>query len=182
MVAQDVTPDLLPELSDADLRELGLASLADRKRLLKAVATEAAGSAGLVVAPPVAEAPGAPAQKPLVPMVALPAAPAAPNDEGERRHATVLSSDLTGYTALNEAFGSQEVEEVMARIKVEASTVIERHGGRVQQFAGDDVTALFGIPVARRWNCTRWSTLSRPDCQDACGVCCRYTPASRPGW
>ena len=40
--AQDITPDLLPELSDADLHELGEASLGDRKRLLKAVATPAA--------------------------------------------------------------------------------------------------------------------------------------------
>ena len=35
-VAQDVSVDLLPDLSDADLRELGVHALGDRKRLLKA--------------------------------------------------------------------------------------------------------------------------------------------------
>ncbi len=37
-LAQDISPDLLPELSDADLRELGVVSLGDRKRLLRAAA------------------------------------------------------------------------------------------------------------------------------------------------
>ncbi|MCY7306863.1 MAG: AAA family ATPase, partial [Rhodoferax sp.] len=79
-----------------------------------------------------------------------PVAVAAPDDEGERRHATVMFSDLTGYTALNEAFDPEEVEGIMARIKREAVAVIERHGGRVNQFVGDEVMALFGVPVARR--------------------------------
>ena len=37
-VAQDIGVDVLPELSEADLKELGVASLGDRKRLLKAMA------------------------------------------------------------------------------------------------------------------------------------------------
>ncbi len=133
-VAQDITPDLLPDLSDADLKELGVVSLGDRKRLLRAAA-----------APPPVPTP----EKPADPPAAVPSAPL-PGDEGERRHATVMFSDLTGYTALNEAFDPEEVEAVMARIKRSAVEVIERHGGRVNQFVGDEVMALFGIPVARR--------------------------------
>ena len=135
-LAQDISPDLLPDLTDADLRELGVASLGDRKRLLKAAAQSAPAAPALLVeplaAPPVA------------------AAPTGLTDEGERRHATVMFSDLSGYTALNEAFDPEEVEAVMARIKHDAIEVIERHGGRVNQFVGDEVMALFGIPVARR--------------------------------
>ena len=37
--AQDIGLDVLPELTEADLKELGVASLGDRKRLLKARAT-----------------------------------------------------------------------------------------------------------------------------------------------
>ncbi|MEO7941578.1 MAG: adenylate/guanylate cyclase domain-containing protein, partial [Burkholderiaceae bacterium] len=140
-VAQDVSLDLLPDLLDADLRELGVASLGDRKRLLKAAAAAAVGHT------PPAGAVMEPAQRTVQP-------PATVQDgvgvEGERRHATVMFSDLTGYTALNEAFDPEEVEQVMARIKSEASEVIERHGGRVNQFVGDEVMALFGIPVALR--------------------------------
>src|SRR5215213_8117042 len=60
--------------------------------------------------------------------------PAPVDDEGERRHATVMFSDLSGYTALNESFDPEEVESIMSRIKLEASEVVERHGGRVNQF------------------------------------------------
>lgn len=162
---QDITPDLLPDLSDADLRELGIASLGDRKRLLKAVASSvpsvpvAAQGSGPAPAVDAAAAP----LRTFDPAVAtgasgaatggarMPAHAATDRDrEGERRHATVMFSDLTGYTALNESFDPEEVEEIMARIKREASAVIERHGGRVNQFVGDEVMALFGIPVARR--------------------------------
>ena len=71
-------------------------------------------------------------------------------DEGERRHATVMFADLSGYTALNEAFDPEEVEALMARVKSDATGVIERHGGTVNQFVGDEIMALFGVPVARR--------------------------------
>jgi len=82
---------------------------------------------------------------------AAPKAPASTAaDDGERRHATVMFSDLSGYTALNESFDPEEVEALMARVKAEASAVIERHGGTVNQFVGDEIMALFGIPVARR--------------------------------
>ena len=40
--AQDITLDVLPELNEADLKELGVATLGDRKRLLKAIAALAA--------------------------------------------------------------------------------------------------------------------------------------------
>ncbi len=71
-------------------------------------------------------------------------------DEGERRHATVMFSDLSGYTALNESSDPEDVEAIMGRIKAEAAAVIERHGGTVNQFVGDEIMALFGVPLARR--------------------------------
>ena len=71
-------------------------------------------------------------------------------EDGERRHATVMFSDLSGYTALNEALDPEEVEAVMARIKSEASAIVERLGGTVNQFVGDEIMALFGVPLAHR--------------------------------
>lgn len=138
--AQDISVDLLSTLSDADLRELGVASMGDRKRLQRAAAE------GAATVPAVASVPAQPAAQPAAVVAAAPAGP----EEGERRHATVMFSDLTGYTALNEAFDPEEVEAVMSRIKEQAIAVIERHGGRVNQFVGDEVMAMFGIPVARR--------------------------------
>jgi class 3 adenylate cyclase len=77
-------------------------------------------------------------------------APAATADDGERRHATVMFCDLSGYTALNEAADPEDVEAIMGRIKAEATAVIERHGGTVNQFVGDEIMALFGVPLAHR--------------------------------
>jgi class 3 adenylate cyclase/tetratricopeptide (TPR) repeat protein len=78
-------------------------------------------------------------------------APLPPAEEdGERRHATVAFSDLSGYTALNERLDPEEVEAIMGRIKREAVAIIERHGGTVNQFVGDEIMALYGVPVARR--------------------------------
>lgn len=71
-------------------------------------------------------------------------------DEGERRQATVVFSDLSGYTALNELLDPEEVEDIMGRVKREATAIVERHGGVVNQFIGDEIMALFGIPIARR--------------------------------
>ncbi|TMA23401.1 MAG: cyclase, partial [Deltaproteobacteria bacterium] len=62
---------------------------------------------------------------------------------GERRNATVLFSDLSGYTALNQA-----LDRVLNRLKAEATRIIEVYGGTVNQFVGDEVMALFGVPRA----------------------------------
>jgi class 3 adenylate cyclase/tetratricopeptide (TPR) repeat protein len=78
--------------------------------------------------------------------------PTAPpgEDAGERRHATIAFSDLSGYTTLNERLDPEEVEALMGRIKRESVTIVERHGGIVNQFVGDEVMALYGVPLARR--------------------------------
>ncbi|MEE8433270.1 MAG: AAA family ATPase, partial [bacterium] len=67
--------------------------------------------------------------------------------QGERRQATVLFSDLSGYTAMNERLDPEEVTGIMARFKEAAERIVETHGGTVNQFVGDEVFALFGIPT-----------------------------------
>ena len=74
------------------------------------------------------------------------AAPEIPH--GERRNASVLFSDLSGYTALNQALDPEEVARVMNRLKAEATRIVEAHGGIVNQFLGDGIMALFGVPRA----------------------------------
>jgi class 3 adenylate cyclase/tetratricopeptide (TPR) repeat protein len=68
--------------------------------------------------------------------------------EGERRHATILFADLSGYTALNEALDPETVQEVVGRVKSIAESVVSEHGGLVNQTVGDEIVALFGFPVA----------------------------------
>ena len=78
--------------------------------------------------------------------VAVAAAPQpapVPADDGERRQATVVFSDLTGYTALTERLDPEEISEIMSRVKREAATLVEQHGGTVNQFVGDEVIGIF---------------------------------------
>jgi class 3 adenylate cyclase len=80
------------------------------------------------------------------------AAAAASSDEvvGERRYATIVFSDLSGYTALNERVDPEEVGLLMAELRTLATRIVEAHGGIVNQFVGDEIMALFGIPQAHR--------------------------------
>lgn len=69
---------------------------------------------------------------------------------GERRFATIVFSDLSGYTALNERVDPEEVGLLMTELRTLATTIFEAQGGIVNQFVGDEIMALFGIPQAGR--------------------------------
>lgn len=67
---------------------------------------------------------------------------------GERRPATLVFSDLSGYTALNEALDPEEVVETMAEIHDLARRLAEEHGGVLNQVVGDEVVMLFGMSTS----------------------------------
>jgi len=76
--------------------------------------------------------------------------PAPDADAGERRYATIVFSDLCGYTALNERVDPEEVGLLMAELRSLATRIVEAQGGIVNQFVGDEIMALFGVPQAGR--------------------------------
>ena len=127
--ANDIDMSLLSDLTDGFLKELGVASVGHRVKLLKAIAGMHARAAPELPSRPIDEGPSV-------------------SGSGERRHATVLFSDLSGYTAMNERLDPEEVRSIMGRIKAEAVRIVEANGGIVNQFVGDEVLALFGVPAA----------------------------------
>ncbi len=66
--------------------------------------------------------------------------------EGERKHVTVLFSDMTGYTEMSEKLDPEEVKEITSRIFGEISKIIDKYDGFIEKYAGDAVMALFGVP------------------------------------
>ncbi|MGK9169684.1 AAA family ATPase [Inquilinus limosus] len=120
--------DLLPELTNEDLKDLGIIRLADRKRLLKAIADIA------------------PAES-SVRSVAT-AMPAAPGDQAERRQLTVMFCDLVGSTALSGSLDPEELREILRAYQAACASVIERYDGHVAKYIGDGLLAYFGIPRA----------------------------------
>jgi len=71
-----------------------------------------------------------------------------PAFQGERKHVTVLFSDLSGYTAMSEKLDPEEVKEVMGQIFGEIARVVDKYEGFIEKFVGDAVMALFGVPKA----------------------------------
>src|ERR687897_3177812 len=77
---------------------------------------------------------------------AQPAAAEAPPEE--RRHATVLFADLSGYTAAAERLDHEAVKALVDRTLRRLGEEIERFGGTIDKFIGDNVMGVFGAPVA----------------------------------
>lgn len=82
------------------------------------------------------------------PAAVVAAAPVAEGEPGERRHATIVFSDLSGYTALNERVDPEDVGTLMAELRDTATRIVEGQGGIVNQIVGDEIMALFGVPQA----------------------------------
>jgi class 3 adenylate cyclase/tetratricopeptide (TPR) repeat protein len=66
----------------------------------------------------------------------------------ERRLATVVFVDLVDSTGFVSRADPEVVRRQVNRFFAEVSRSIERHGGKVEKFAGDAVMAAFGIPQA----------------------------------
>ena len=72
-----------------------------------------------------------------------------PVSESERKHVTVLFSDLSAYTAISEKLDPEEVKDIMGRIFGEIAQIVAKYEGFIEKFVGDAVMALFGVPVVQ---------------------------------
>ncbi len=68
--------------------------------------------------------------------------------EKERKHVTILFSDLSRYTTMSENIDPEEIKEITTRIFDEISKVVIKYDGFIENYAGDGIMALFGIPNA----------------------------------
>ena len=66
----------------------------------------------------------------------------------ERRKATVLFADLSGYTAVAERLDPEAVKSFVDRALRRLGQEVVRYGGTVDKYIGDNVMAVFGAPVA----------------------------------
>jgi class 3 adenylate cyclase len=120
--ANQVDLDVLPDLTDDDLRELGI-PLGHRKKLLKAIAALSTADDRLPSA--------------------------APNrQDGERRQLTVMFCDLVDSTALSARLDPEDLRDVILAYQHACARVIAEHGGHVAKYLGDGVLAYFGFPQA----------------------------------
>ena len=122
--------DLLPEITNEDLKDLGVVRLADRKRLLRAIA--ALGGARETSPEGTPEDTSA----------------TTGSVEAERRQLTVMFCDLVGSTELSGRLDPEDLREVMRRYQDTVAGAVVRFEGHVAKFLGDGVLAFFGWPHA----------------------------------
>jgi class 3 adenylate cyclase len=76
----------------------------------------------------------------------LASAGAASVDLQDELEATVLFSDIRGFSAMAEQLAAREVASILARHLAAMAEVVLSHGGTIDKFAGDAVMAVFGAP------------------------------------
>ena len=127
LATNDVDANLIDDLTEADLRDVGL-TLGERKRFLRALAAQKTYS------PPTGQS-----------AVATHTAATA----GERRQLTSMFCDLVWSTPLPPRLDPEDLGEVIRVFQDTCAGVIIRGGGYVARYHGDGVLAHFGYPRAR---------------------------------
>ena len=125
----DINFSILSDLTDQDLKEIGVSSLGHRRQLLRAIAELTAAEKGAPTPPPAA-------------------APVAPHDTAELRPVTVMFSDLIGLTALSASMDPEDLREVISAYQKCVAETVRRFGGYVAKHLGDGVLVYFGYPHA----------------------------------
>jgi class 3 adenylate cyclase/DNA-binding NarL/FixJ family response regulator len=64
----------------------------------------------------------------------------------EECEATILFSDIRGFSTLAERLPPRELAVVLAKHLAAMAEVVLAHGGTIDKFAGDAVMAVFGVP------------------------------------
>jgi adenylate cyclase len=66
---------------------------------------------------------------------------------GVRSEATVMFSDLRGFTSFAETLDPEQVIDALNRYLTEMSDAISAHGGTLVAYMGDGIMAVFGAPL-----------------------------------
>ena len=130
--ANNIDADLLPHISDQLLKDIGVASAGHRLRIIGAIARFSVSDGTL---------------RSAVPVQAQTESPSSPIN-GERRQATVIVADISGYTALCGRLDAEQVQALLGRFYDVTDRIIANYGGHVIDHAGDATLAVFGAPVA----------------------------------
>jgi adenylate cyclase len=80
---------------------------------------------------------------------------------GETVNATVMFTDLRGFTSVSEALPAAEVIEIVNYYLSEMTDAIHAHGGTLVSYEGDGIMAVFGAPLEQPDHADRAIAASR---------------------
>ena len=129
---------VLPDLTDQDLKDLGVV-LGDRRKMLRAIAKLDATPEAVTLMPKPASAPSVAAVQPV---------PVAEESSG-RHHVTVMLCDLVDSTHLAAKLDPEEWRERVDAYLDAASAAVTEMGGKVAKKLAYGLLALFGYPAAQ---------------------------------
>jgi class 3 adenylate cyclase len=124
---------VLPNLTQEDLKEIGVGPVGHRRILSDAIAA-LRGDTG--------------PKSPSIDVAATSAPSVSPEDRAERRQVTVMFSDLVGSTALSTRMDPEDLREVISAYQKRVAETVQRFGGFVAKYLGDGVLVYFGYPMA----------------------------------
>jgi class 3 adenylate cyclase/predicted ATPase len=127
----EIDETVLPSLTHEILKELGVAAIGHRLKLLDAIAALRAE----------ASEPAPLSDNNL-------ATDRAAKDTAERRQVTVMFSDLVGSTALSTRMDPEDLREVISAYQRCVAETVRRFGGFAARYMGDGVLIYFGYPAA----------------------------------
>jgi class 3 adenylate cyclase len=125
----EIDSEVLPKLTAEDLKDIGVAIVGHRRKILSAIA-ELSGSSAVVANP----------QPPAEPTSAAAVA--------ERRQLTVMFCDLVGSTALSARLDPEDMGDLIRAFQGAVSLAVVRFDGHVAKLMGDGALVYFGYPRA----------------------------------
>ncbi len=125
----EISAEVLCDLTAEDLEGLGVAAIGHRRRLLVAIAK-------------MREDTSAPQA------VGSTDSHRAPASAAERRQITVLFCDIVGSTGLSTELDPEELREILSAYQRNVAAVVTSERGYIARFVGDGVLAYFGWPNA----------------------------------
>src|SRR4026209_274739 len=73
---------------------------------------------------------------------------AGPAEIDECKLVTIVFTDVSGFTALSEKLDPEKVRELINACFDWLGPGVQKYGGTIDKFIGDEIMALFGAPIA----------------------------------
>lgn len=146
--ANDIEIDLLEQLDDQTLKDIGVMSAGHRLRIRNAITklNPAVHAVNLKSSTKGIDAP--PTSRREDQSQAQPAEAKASGSAGERRYLAVMFCDLVGSTGISAQLDAEEWRDLVGSYVNAASAAVTDMGGHVAKKLGDGILALFGYPLA----------------------------------
>ena len=149
--SNDIDGDLLSRLTADDLKDIGVASVGHRKKLLEAIAAMSAVPATRLPPPALRSS-----EQPVVPEhLAAKIRLSKDTLESERKQVTVLFADLRGSMELLADRDPEEARKLLDPVLERMMDAVHAYEGTVNQVMGDGIMALFGAPIAHEDHAVR---------------------------